>query len=674
MRLVARRKGEAWTAQKVIPHLAVFVPGMLVVGLFLVWAVDDGGYDSSTWYWGALVMLGLSAATAVVLSRVGLRLPRLGRIALALFALYVTWSYVSIAWAGYPGAALEGSNRALLYLLTVALLSALPWQPRSALVALVAFSIGVGVVSVALLVRLAENDRIGVLFQEGRLSAPTGYFNATAALFTMAALCGIALSARREVPGVLRGLLLALATADLDLSLTVQSRGWLFTLPLVALLAILVAGDRVRAAGAAVPVAGGVLLSARRLLHVYQNSPTDPLSRLAVHAARPALLICAGVFFVATIFAWLDGFDRLPALSGRWRRALGTLLALGGAAGIVIAALVVTKGHVSSFISRQWHGFAHEPTTATASHFTDAGSGRYDFWRVALDAFVHHPLGGLGQDNFADYYMLHRQTTEQPQWTHSLELRLLASTGSVGLALFAAFLIVAIVLALRARRAGGGLQRAVAGAALMPLIVWVVHGSVDWFWEIPALSGPALGLLAIGCSLAGSTAVIGEPESVPARRPRRVMGWLVGTVILAAATVVLGLPYLSVREVSIASNLEGSDATVALAHLRTAEKLNPLDSDPGRLAGTIALVNGDPRVALTNFRQSIRQEPGGWFSWLGAGLASSALHRPHQAHQELEVARRINHGDPAIEAALARVFSPHPIGAIQDLRLLPPLA
>ena len=39
----------------------------------------------------------------------------------------------------------------------------------------------------------------------GRLAAPTGYFNATAALFTIDALIAIALAARRELPGPLRG-------------------------------------------------------------------------------------------------------------------------------------------------------------------------------------------------------------------------------------------------------------------------------------------------------------------------------------------------------------------------------------------------------------------------------------------------------------------------------------
>jgi len=49
------------------------------------------------------------------------------RAAIVLFALYVLWSYLSIAWAQAPGTALEGSNRALLYLIVFSLFVMLPW-------------------------------------------------------------------------------------------------------------------------------------------------------------------------------------------------------------------------------------------------------------------------------------------------------------------------------------------------------------------------------------------------------------------------------------------------------------------------------------------------------------------------------------------------------------------
>ncbi len=47
----------------------------------------------------------------------------------------------SIAWAESPGDALQGSNRALLYLLVFVLMLSLPWTPEGALAALVTFAL-----------------------------------------------------------------------------------------------------------------------------------------------------------------------------------------------------------------------------------------------------------------------------------------------------------------------------------------------------------------------------------------------------------------------------------------------------------------------------------------------------------------------------------------------------
>jgi hypothetical protein len=162
----------------------------------IVWAADNGGFDSSTWYWGALVALATYVAVFAGVLRGHLRLSRPSALALSLFAAYVAWSYLSMTWAQYPGLALEGSNRALLYLLIFATFTALPWTRETALGAILLFAVGVGVIAVVLLVHLASANDLSGLFVSGRLAAPTGYINSTAALFTIEALTCIALAAR----------------------------------------------------------------------------------------------------------------------------------------------------------------------------------------------------------------------------------------------------------------------------------------------------------------------------------------------------------------------------------------------------------------------------------------------------------------------------------------------
>jgi O-Antigen ligase len=666
------------------PHAVALIPGGIGVALMLVWAVHDGGFDEDTWYWGALVLLAL--LTAIVIARgVGaIRISRAGRVALVAFALYVAWSYLSITWAQSPGDALTGSNRALLYLLLFATMLVLPWTVRGALIALLTFALGVGVVAVVLLFRLAAAAHVADLIIGGRLAAPTGYFNSTAALFTIGALVAIALAARRELPGPVRGALIALACAGLQLAVIVQSRGWLFTLPLVAIVAIFVMPDRLRVMAAAILPIAGALLPIHRLLAVYQHSSGAALNHAASRAGQAALAICALEFFAGTLLAWGDSLIPAPRPSAARRRVLGTIATAGAVAAVVVGSLAISHGHPVRFVKRQLNGVSHAQTGPSQSHFTDVGTQRYDYWRVALDAFVAHPVGGLGQDNFDDYYVPRRRTYTEPSYTHSIELRLLTHTGLVGFVLFVTFMVAAIAAAMPARRARG-LEAFVVGTALLPLVDWLIHGSIDWFWEFPALSGPALGFLAVagalGAARAASRSSLDAPADLdapapaalgadPGRSAARAVTAAAGIVALLAAVVVLGFPYLSVREVSIATNLRNTDPVKALHDLQVAADLNPLNPDPGRVAGAIALQNGEYATARQRFEQTIAREPGGWYAWLGAGLAASAAGDRALARHDLEVAARINPESMVIGEALARVDSAHPLSPVDALQML----
>ena len=662
------------------PHLPALIGGAIAVALMLVWAVHDGGYDQDTWYWGALVFVAMLESITIARGPAAFRLSRPARVALAAFALYTAWSYLSITWASSPGDALNGSNRTLLYLVVFATMLALPWTPQAARLALLVFALGVGVIALVLLFRLASADDVGSLIIDRRLAAPTGYFNATAALFTIDALMAIVLGAQRDLPGPLRGILLAFACASLQLAVIVQSRGWLFTLPLVALVAILIVPDRLRVVASAILPVAGALIPLHRLLDVYKSAAGPALGHAASRAGHSALLVCAVVFMLGTLLAWSEALlpARRPNLARR--RAVGAVVAAVAVVAFGVGAEAAAHGHPVRFVVREWNGFSH-PETSTGSHFTDVGSSRYDFWRVALDAFVAHPIGGLGQDNFADYYVPRRHTADEPAWTHSLELRLLTHTGIVGFLLFAVFLAAAVMAALPARRRPG-LEAAVAGAALLPLVVWLIHGSIDWFWELPALSGPALGFLgmvgALSCrsQRAGqSSPAVSEDPSGPGRtrstRPaRRALAVTLGVSALVAAVVVLAFPYLSVREVSEASDIRTSDPAGALNDLRVAAELDPLSANPGRVAGTIALQTGRYAVALQRFNQATAREPDGWYGWFGAGLAASALGERALARHDVGVAASMNTQQPAIHATLSRLGTAHPLSPSQALQML----
>jgi hypothetical protein len=646
----------------------------------IVWAVHDGGYDADTWYWGALLLLETCGVLVIARRRQAVR-TRGARVAVIALGLYVAWSFISIAWAGSPGDALDGSNRALLYLLIFTVMLLVPWTGRGLTWALVVFAAAVGLIAIVVLARFASADRVGSLVIDGRLAAPTGYFNSTAALFTIDALLATALAGSRSLPGIVRGGLLAAACASIQLALVVQSRGWLFTLPLVLVVALVVVRHRLRfVAAAAFPVAAA-LIPLHWLLNVYQSQPGAALDSAARSAGRAGLVICVAAFVLGTIAAWADQLWQRPQLPARRSRQIGVLLAAVVAAGTVAGGLAATHGHPLRFIQREWNGFSHPTASASGdtSHFGDVGSGRYDFWRVSLDALASHPLGGLGQDNFADYYITRRRTAEEPSWTHSLELRLLAHTGLIGFGLFAVFLAAAVAVARRGRAGGNHFGDNAASIALLPLVVWLIHGSVDWFWELPALTGPALGFLgasmAVGDARANELArqAAGEVKVLWRRPPRRapsVAAAVLAATLLASAAVALGLPYVAVRLESTATDMAATNPSSALSDLKTAASLDPLSSIPGRLGGRIALAAGDYEIAEQRFSQAMSREPGGWFAWFGDGLAASELGDVPRARHDFAVAARIDDQQPVIREALARVDTQHPMTPAQALRAI----
>jgi Flp pilus assembly protein TadD len=143
-----------------------------------------------------------------------------------------------------------------------------------------------------------------------------------------------------------------------------------------------------------------------------------------------------------------------------------------------------------------------------------------------------------------------------------------------------------------------------------------------------------------------------------------------GGLAVLALVAVLGFPYLSAREQSIASDLRQRNPQAALSALRKAAQLNPLSAAPGRLGGTIALQAGLYLQAEKEFRQAIAREPGGWFSWFGDGLAASVLGDTARARHDFDVAVSIQRPQPAVRTALARVNSLHPLTPAEALSML----
>jgi len=657
------------------------VPALAALALFVVWAVDQAGYPVTHWAPGGLIVLAL-LGIAVAFVRVRWHeIPRAVRVALCCLAAYTALSFLSILWAGVPGDAWEGADRTLLYLLVFALFACWAQRGTSAALALAAWTLALIALAAFALVHVdaAGGAHLQSMLPEGRLVYPTGYANANAAQWLMAFWPALLLARSERLPWGLRGVLAGGAVLLAQVALLSQSRGSLYSTPVMLVLVFALLPGRVRTFALLVPVAAGVVAAAPAVLHVGDHLRAGLVVSANVHRATLATLaaaIAAGAI-VALGAAVEQRARRSPATVARTHRvvralAVSTLVA-------VIAGGLAAAGNPITRVRHAWDTFkgGYSANSQTSSRLVSGlGSNRYDFYRVALDEFLAHPLVGIGADNFQQQYLIHGRSTETPHYPHSVELRTLLDTGLVGSLLALVGLGAALAAGASALRRPDPLARVVAAAALAGFAYWLVHGSFDWFWEFAGLGAPAFAMLGLACSLArapadpespsegvpapveaGERQVQAEEPNVPAGerrpRPRAALAW--GALAsLALATVVASLvaPWLSQLEVQSAAQVWAKAPRTAYGKLHHAALLNPLSDAADVLAGSIALRYGELARADRQFALALARDPGDAYATLERGAIASAKGERSAALRLLARAVRLDPRDQLARQAL----------------------
>ncbi|HXW59226.1 MAG TPA: O-antigen ligase family protein, partial [Solirubrobacteraceae bacterium] len=649
------------------------VPALVVVALFIVWAASEGGYPVTHWAPGALVVLALLVITFVTVPLSLRSVPVAVLVALACLALYTALSYVSILWAGVPGDAWEGANRTLLYLLVFALFALWPQRGSSAALLLCAWTLAMIALAAFVLVHINTISDIGALFGEGRLKYPAGYENAAAATWSMVAWPALLLARSRSIPWPVRGALGGGAVLLADLALLSQSRGALYATPVMLILVFVLVGGRVRTFATLVPIAIGIGLTVPAVLHVRDRFLDGADAKAALHAASAQMLIAALAVGLVVALAGALETRRPPSpeLARRLHRGVGafalTTLAVLLIGGWVAAGDPVARARHAWDTFKSGSGYA---ANGSGSRLTSGlGSNRYDFYRVALDEFVAHPLGGIGADNFQEQYLAHGRSEETPRYPHSVELRTLTETGLIGAALALGGLAGALLAGWRALRRPDPLVSTVAAAALAGFAYWLVHGSFDWFWEFAGLGAPAFALLGLACALAprgvpraAPAAALDPAQAPPPRRPARIrprawrtLGFGACALIVLLAAASLAAPYLSALEVQRAVSIWPRAPHSAYSHLQDAARLDPLSDEPNVVAGSIALRFGDLARAEHDFELALGRTPGDAYATLERGAIASASGRRGLALALLARAVRLSPREPLARESLALV-------------------
>lgn len=596
----------------------IALPCGVVVVLLLVWVQSGGAQAMTSWAPGALLIVALLAVA--FLSNADWRCaPKWVRVATVALAAFTAWSFLSILWAGDQGEAWEGANRTLLFLAVFALFALWRQSATGGSALLGAWTLGMIALALLTLLRISGAADPATLFVEDRLSDPAGYPNAAACMWMMALWPAIAMAANKRLHFALRGVLAAGAVVLVEVALLSLSRGATFALPVAAIVFLACFPDRLRNFGFAIPVVGAAALAAPAVLDVGPAMLSRAGAATEVDTMVVRVLTCAllagGLVAVA---AWYETGRGVTSEQAALIRRVVTALAIVSLVAIVVAG-AVRVGNPVDRINSGWDSFTagyaeHQEGSRLASGL---GSGRYDFYRVSLDLFKDQPLHGVGVDNFFIEYLDRGRTGETPRYPHSIELRIAAQTGIVGVLLMLTFLGAAIAAVADATRVRDPAVRAIATGATMVFGYWLIHGSVDWFWEFTGLAAPAFAFLGLACGLAPRTQQVNAPA--PARTGAR---WAF-LAVLAVAAVSIALPWLSEREVQRAADIYDTRPLQAYDRLERAARLNPLSDRPELVAGSIALRYSDLDRADARFADALKRVPDDQYATLMRGVIAS---------------------------------------------------
>jgi hypothetical protein len=517
-------------------------------------------------------------------------------------ALLGAFELASVAWAGDKGSAWDAANLTFVYAFVLLLFAGFRGgaQSRQTLIAL--FALVMAAVGVATL--FSASHDVAASFTLDRLAAPTGYPNASAALFLIPFWAAVSLGGTPRLALPIRSLALGSAATLGVVAYVPESRGALYTFPIAAVILLALSRHRLRAAIALVTAIAPTALLIHPLSRPYEATGARLRADATHHAAVLAIAAGIAVTVVGAAAALLDARVRVDS-SPRFKLATRAT----GLTVVILAVALAASHHPRAEASSLWSSFRSNDSTqiAGSTRFGSLGSNRYDFWRVSLDLARSHPVVGTGAGSFSEEYLKHRRTDEQPAYPHSIEMMLLAETGVTGALIFLLFAGFAATAAVKARRRGA-CEASVAAGAATAFFYWILHGSVDWLWQFPALGLSAFLLLGLA---------IGPYETAQPRERLRVP--------VAAAAAVIGVsflaPWFSARQVAQASHEWRRNPAAAYGALDQASRINPLSDEAAVVAGTIAAERGDATRMRMSFQKAISRDPGNWFSRTQLALA-----------------------------------------------------
>jgi hypothetical protein len=574
------------------------------------------------------------AASAVLVAD----LPRPGRTELAFvggLAAFALWALLSTVWSPGATAPVLEAERGLLYVAAAAA-AILLLSFREAFSALLG-GVVAGAVAVALyaLATRLFPGRVGGAYDPSsgyQLAEPLGYWNALGLLTAIAILLagGFAAHGSRLLTRALAAVSLVVLLPTLYFTF---SRGALVALVVGAIVQIAADARRARL------LATGLVLGAPALLGVFLASryhalttPGDSLTTAQREGRElAAILVVLAVIAVAAALA-LHLADRRLHVSDRAGRLLVGLVA--AAALLCAAGVLVAAGGPVAAAERAADTFRESPPPAEGDLqrrlLSASGNGRSEYWRVVGVMILEEPLLGGGAGSFEAHWFRERSVAFHARDAHNLYLETLAELGPVGLALLLGTLALPLLALPSARRF------AYAPAAVGAFAAYLVHAGIDWDWEVPAVTVPAIFCAAV--LLARS-----RPDEPP---------WLTGRrraltlALLAPLAVVALVGHVGNRAASASiAATEAGDPARGLAEAKRAITWAPWSEEAWQLKGEAELELGDQNAARRSLERGLRRNPDSWSAWFDLAVAS----RGRERGRALDRATALNPLSPEVE-------------------------
>jgi hypothetical protein len=579
------------------------LPTLVMVGvaLMVAWMGDaSGGYFVGGWAPVAifLAMLLLVASVGGMFFNAG---SRWSVVAGGLFAAYAGWTLLSLYWSPNRGDAWVGAGLTLLYLLGFCITVTFVALGARRRWVLAACSIGPAVI--AGLTLLALGSRTGNLFENGRLLGSVGYYNGEAAFLLVSFWVAVYLAGSRSVHPILRSLVLAGAVLSLCVAVLTQSRGAMVAMLATIPVFFLLSGQRLRGFLALVPVVGALLVAFPGLNDVYLAFPSREGAGAALDQVIPTVWLAA---VGAGVYGFLWGL-----IDRRWRPPVGLVRAVGGvvlAISIVVVALAAFAfdervGSPVAWGAHKWEAFKNSEGSSgqeQTRYLSASSSGRYTLWKVAWEDFASHPILGVGTHNYeATYYRLREEPAGYVRQPHMLPLEVLGERGIVGGVLFFGILATCGAAGLWKRFTYLGSEgKAQIGALGAAVAYWFVHSSADWFWQMPAVTLPAVVYLAMLVAPWGAERRVTLP-----RWPQRSLG--VGLAVIVMVTVTplyIADRYLALGEAT-------ASPWIALQYVERAQTFAPVDPLLPQREAELALRTDDWSRAEESYRRAIQLNP-----------------------------------------------------------------